>query len=127
MTNKKHPCHGCIYMSIVSSSIPCCNYIFIEDKRRPCPPGAECTVKTTKRKSKPKTKPAHKPKPTKTEYNRAYWQKIKAQRINTCKQCGTQFHPEHGNQSFCSDECRATFTRERQRIYDKRRRRKPNP
>ena len=110
-------------MSIVSNCIPCCNYIFVEDKRRPCPPGAGCTVKTTKRKQKPKSNP----KLTKTEYNRSRWQKIKAQRINACKQCGTQFHPEHGSQAFCSDECRATFTRERQRIYDKRRRRKPNP
>lgn len=32
-------CNGCVYKGIVQGHVPCCNYIFMEDKRRPCPPG----------------------------------------------------------------------------------------
>lgn len=39
-----HPCYGCIYF-FGSEGVECCNYIFMEDKRRPCPPGKDCTVK----------------------------------------------------------------------------------
>ena len=45
-------CLGCIYMGWVGGWYGCCNYIFMEGKRRPCPPGKDCTVKTKKRKKK---------------------------------------------------------------------------
>lgn len=38
-------CEGCFYWRGESSNNQCCNYIFIEDKRRPCPPGEGCTVR----------------------------------------------------------------------------------
>lgn len=41
-------CKGCIYFGWVAR-FGCCNYIFMEDKRRPCPPGKGCTVKETKK------------------------------------------------------------------------------
>lgn len=31
-------CNGCIYKGVVHRQMPCCNYIFMEDKMRPCPP-----------------------------------------------------------------------------------------
>lgn len=40
-----HPCAGCFHWRGWSENSICCNYIFDEDRRRPCPPGAECTVK----------------------------------------------------------------------------------
>lgn len=45
-------CAGCIYFGWANSYLGCCNYIFMEDKRRPCPPGKGCTVKQKKKKEK---------------------------------------------------------------------------
>ena len=42
-TFKPSPCpKGCIYAGTVSGD-PCCNYIFIQKRQRPCPPGKDCT------------------------------------------------------------------------------------
>lgn len=42
----KGNCDNCYYWKrLHSEGLRCCHYIFIEDKRRPCPPGEECTVK----------------------------------------------------------------------------------
>lgn len=46
----KDGCEGCAYYFGDYEANKCCNYIFIERKRRPCPPGKDCTVKTKKRK-----------------------------------------------------------------------------
>ena len=49
-------CKGCIYFGVVGD-YGCCNYIFMADKRRPCPPGKGCTVKVAlKRKRKERGK-----------------------------------------------------------------------
>lgn len=45
----KH-CVGCKYYYMISETLCYCSYIFQEDKRRPCPPGKDCTVKKKKRK-----------------------------------------------------------------------------
>lgn len=37
-------CKGCYYFSGWS-----CDYILFEKKRRPCPPGSRCTVKSSRR------------------------------------------------------------------------------
>ena len=50
-TNKKH-CKGCYYWFGINAGCDCCNYIFVEGKRRPCPPGKDCTVKKPKKKGK---------------------------------------------------------------------------
>lgn len=42
--NKKY-CNGCIYWGGGYDGSECCNYIFIEDERRPCPAGKDCTVR----------------------------------------------------------------------------------
>lgn len=38
-------CRGCTYWGGGNESAACCNYIFMEGQRRPCPPGKGCTVK----------------------------------------------------------------------------------
>ena len=39
----KGGCEGCVYFFGDYSKF--CNYIFVKGKRRPCPPGKDCTVK----------------------------------------------------------------------------------
>lgn len=38
-------CKGCFYWGGHDESACCCNYLLITDKRRPCPPGKNCTVR----------------------------------------------------------------------------------
>ena len=42
-------CKGCYYLT-QAGGYGCCNYIFMEGHRRPCPPGKACTVKTKQKK-----------------------------------------------------------------------------
>lgn len=50
---KKDPCGGCRYRRGYTSDNKTCDYLLIEGHRRPCPPGAQCTVKKTiKRRAK---------------------------------------------------------------------------
>ena len=49
MARKKQACYGCIYSGWIGDHLGC-NYIFIMNKRRPCPPGKDCTVKLKKKK-----------------------------------------------------------------------------
>lgn len=44
-------CKGCIYQGWAAQH-SCCDYIFIKDECRPCPPGKDCTVKQKKMKGK---------------------------------------------------------------------------
>lgn len=37
-------CLKCVYYQGNSDTDVCCCYIFIEDRKRPCPPGKYCTV-----------------------------------------------------------------------------------
>lgn len=37
-------CTGCVYWAKTTKS---CDYIFVEDRMRPCPPGDACTVRLT--------------------------------------------------------------------------------
>lgn len=41
----KNPCKGCAYWCGGPTTTKTCDYILIEGKRRPCPPGEGCTVK----------------------------------------------------------------------------------
>lgn len=45
-------CLGCIYMGWVGSYLGCCNYLLMTGKRRPCPPGKECTVKHKQKRTR---------------------------------------------------------------------------
>ena len=41
----KHPCEGCYHWRGSQEWSRCCNYIFDEDKLRPCEPGNGCRVR----------------------------------------------------------------------------------
>lgn len=61
----KH-CVGCQYYTGITEYMYYCAYFVREDKRRPCPPGKDCTVRIDKdgykpKPQKPKTEKAHKP------------------------------------------------------------------
>lgn len=43
--------NNCIYKGVVGTT-PCCNYVFIKDRLRPCPPGFDCTVYDSGKKRK---------------------------------------------------------------------------
>lgn len=47
---KKNPCEGCFYWRGGDAWGKMCYYLFITNHRRPCPPGAECTVRLAKSK-----------------------------------------------------------------------------
>lgn len=38
-------CKGCVYWQGSYEGYEMCNYIFLRDQRRPCPPGKDCTEK----------------------------------------------------------------------------------
>lgn len=56
VNKNKSGCEGCIYYSADYEVNKCCNYIFIEDKRRPCPPGNDCTVRIERKGYREKEK-----------------------------------------------------------------------
>ena len=43
--------NNCIYKGVVGTT-PCCNYVFMTDHLRPCPPGSGCTVYDPGKKKK---------------------------------------------------------------------------
>lgn len=47
----KRYCNGCRYLS-KGTNFWCCDYVFIADKRRPCPAGSGCTEKLDKKKKR---------------------------------------------------------------------------
>lgn len=57
----KH-CLGCWYYAKICESIYCCSYLDREDKRRPCPPGKNCTVRKEKMGYKPRPQNTKEPK-----------------------------------------------------------------
>jgi hypothetical protein len=119
-------CNGCIYKGVVEGHVPCCNYIFIEDKPRPCPPGEGCTVKLTskeikKRKAKERRGMSVEAMQRKKERDRLYREKKKAYTRKLCRYCGKEFTPLPGNYFFCSEECKEAQSRENRRKADSRR------
>lgn len=51
MYKDKH-CQDCFYYRNMYDCAWYCAYIFVEDKKRPCPPGKECTVKIRRKDRK---------------------------------------------------------------------------
>jgi len=45
-------CKDCSYFHGQFDENCCCNYIFEEGHRRPCPPGAQCTVKKPRERAR---------------------------------------------------------------------------
>lgn len=85
MTSDKY-CEGCIYHGYAGGDWRCCDYIFIEDKRRPCPPGKDCTVKTVK---------------VKVQKKKVHGTK------KICEWCGVEFVLNNNSkQKYCCNKCR---------------------
>lgn len=90
-------CNGCVYKGLVQGHVPSCNYIFMEDKQRPCPPGKGCTVKVEgnykatveERRSRA------------TRYQRE--RRAANTPGKTCQICGTVFHSYM--RKYCSKGC----------------------
>lgn len=45
-------CVGCVYFYGDYEVNRCCNYIFVREKKRPCPPGKDCTERREKTKNR---------------------------------------------------------------------------
>lgn len=45
----KNNCDNCVYYKKINDCERYCSYIFVENHRRPCPPGDECTVKIARK------------------------------------------------------------------------------
>ena len=59
-------CDNCVYRTVIGGTSGC-NYLFVTGKRRPCPPGDECTVKVgreVKRRKKAKNSAIDEPAET---------------------------------------------------------------
>ena len=49
----KSYCDNCVYSALLSASnTRICNYIFVKNKKRPCPAGEGCTVKVVRKRRK---------------------------------------------------------------------------
>lgn len=49
MTVDNKNCRNCAYFHGSYDESCCCNYLLTTGKRRPCPPGAGCTVKVKRK------------------------------------------------------------------------------
>lgn len=89
MTKCDSHCRGCAYLGYAGGDLRCCCYIFIEDKRRPCPPGKDCTVRATVR-----------------QLAKVEKEKVRGT-IRACLWCGTEFvlH-NNGSQKYCCKRCK---------------------
>lgn len=98
-------CNGCVYKGIVQGHVPCCNYILMEDKRRPCPPGEGCTVKKTNREAQRKAAGDRKRKAL--ERAKEARAKKRLARVHTvvCPICGKSFESDRIQARYCSKEC----------------------
>ena len=98
-------CNGCVYQGFVNGKVPCCNYIFMEDKRRPCPPGAGCTVKMTNREAQRKAAGDRKRKAL--ERAKEARAKKRLARVHTvvCPICGKAFETDRVQARYCYKEC----------------------
>lgn len=127
MAFEKHPCFGCVYMGVLQGSTPMCNYIFMEDKRRPCPPGEGCTVKSygkyRKAVQKRMAQAAEKEKERKAKRQAAWEARIKPIK---CPVCGTEFNTVIHNKKYCSEACSKKMRNKQWMEYYEREKEKKN-
>lgn len=97
-------CKGCAYLGYAGGGYTCCDYLFKENRRRPCPPGKDCTVKIT-----PKQKEML-DKQRKKESKRVV--------MGACQWCGAEFiQVSNGSKKYCGKKCcdAANAAKKRQR------------
>lgn len=110
-------CMGCIYnQRFHGLKAGMCAYYFETGRRRPCPPGKGCTVKSTAEKHKNKTW---------RKMTDAEWQQRKKARMREgiCKECGERFQTSSLRQIYCSKKCADKAS---MRKYKERQERKNN-
>lgn len=114
-------CNGCVYKGLVQGHVPCCNYIFMEDKRRPCPPGEGCTVKMTNREAQRKAAGERKRKAL--ERAKEARAKKRLARVHTvvCPICGKSFETDRVQARYCSKECAKVAHKAQMRICEQKR------
>ena len=110
-------CKGCIYLGKINGNAPCCQYVFMEDKLRPCPAGTGCTVRITNQEAKRRNDEERKAKEIqrmklqaelREQKHREYLAKKQAEqeeKRKPCKNCGKIFLPNKDHRDHCCDEC----------------------
>lgn len=114
-------CNGCVYKGVVGGNTPCCNYIFMEDRMRPCPPGEGCTVKMTNQDARRlEAEERRKKAAAKAREQRA---KLRAARVRTviCPMCGGTFKTDQLQRKYCSPACAKADHLNQAQIYEERR------
>ena len=119
-------CVDCLYCGFAGGEL-CCHYIFVENKRRPCPAGGGCTVK--KRGAKPYNRKANyverREIAERKEKERAEKRRFARLCTMICRNCGKRFETTDTRRRHCSVACseeyREAWCRERERArYEKR-------
>lgn len=98
-------CIGCIYSSYVNGSATrACMYYLQTGNRRPCPPGKDCTVKSTGKKTRGSA--------WRQEHGATWEKKMQAARKEKavwrtliCPECGRQFETPYPHQIYCCKQC----------------------
>lgn len=113
---KKEFCADCVYCGFTGG----CNYIFIEDKMRGCPPGEGCTKKKTNKDARREAKEERKRKAIERR------EKQRAERLMTvkCRVCGKEFQTTDPRRVNCSPECAKAGRLELMREYGRQYREK---
>ena len=89
-----HPCSGCRYFFGEYIGNRCCNYIFVEGHRRPCPPGERCTAKAVA------------PTPFSVWGRCARTLRKRPLLEVHCAHCGAIFLTTRSDKRYCCDACR---------------------
>ena len=106
---QRNPCSGCKYYFGDYIANRCCNYIFVEGHRRPCPPGDGCTAKVIG------------PAPFHTWGRCARTLHKREPVMKLCARCGDAFYTNRSDKLYCCDACqeRAKSARAYQRKKDR--------
>ena len=109
-----HPCAGCRFFFGEYEHNRCCNYIFIMDRRRPCPVGEGCTVKEII----PEGKISYRRYAKDAIYADAVQQRLI---VKKCARCGTEFYTRKETKIYCSEACRNSAKERRRYLREKER------
>lgn len=99
-------CAKCIYSTGGADWGHICNYYLETGKRRPCPPGTGCTVKSTGKKIR------YLEQIRDIEWSKRMLEAKKAKAVpnkKICKECGLEFETVYKKQSFCCTRCKDRF------------------
>ena len=104
-------------MGKINGNEPCCNYVFVEDKLRPCTAGTGCTVRITNQEVRRRNEEERKAiavermklqAALREQKHREYLARKMAEqeaKRKPCKHCGKIFLPSKEHRDFCCSEC----------------------